>query len=505
MSKIKSLQRLQESPVAFRESLVIDIDGEPKPLAQNLDKWQAIDFVKCDRGWRRLVGQNEVKGPQRAYLERCRGASKTTDIAVMVSWALFASRRKLRGYAAAADKEQAALIRDAVDTLVRINPWLGPILKVNNFEVVNTRTGSHLSIMASDSASSYGLTPDFIICDEITHWGDKGEALFTSLFSAAAKRKKCLFLIISNAGYSKGDGWQWRIRETARQDGDWYFHHLDETPSWISATLLAEQKRLLPDLAYRRLWLNRWTSGSGDAISEADLSKALSLSGPLRKAEQGWAYFGGLDLGLSRDACAFAVVGKHVGFYHQEEIAPEYSDRMLRLIDAGLAEEPEPEYITRSEDPTGRIKLVRLEVWRPSANKKILLAPIEQTIIDYDEAFRISIGADPWQAAYLVERLKKKNVDIEGVPFVAENLKGMCSATLEAFTERQLALYDDPALASDLKNLRVVEKSYGVRLESPRGVNGHGDAATALSIALLMARKKTPLQQHIGSHTLICE
>ena len=68
----------------------------------------------------------------------------------------------------------------------------------------------------------------------------------------------------------------------------------------------------------------------------------------------------------------------------------------------------------------------------------------------------------------------------------------MCSATLEAFSEGNIELYGNPILLSDLRALRVVEKSYGVRLGSPRGPSGHGDAATALSIALHIA-KNPPL------------
>ena len=35
--------------------------------------------------------------------------------------------------------------------------------------------------------------------------------------------------------------------------------------------------------------------------------------------------------------------------------------------------------------------------------------------------------------------------------------------------------------------MRVVEKSYGFRLESPRDEHGHGDLGTAFSLALLAA------------------
>jgi hypothetical protein len=71
---------------------------------------------------------------------------------------------------------------------------------------------------------------------------------------------------------------------------------------------------------------------------------------------------------------------------------------------------------------------------------------------------------------------------------LAGNLKAQCGALLEAFTEQQIDLYADPQLLADLRTLRVIEKSYGVRLVSPRGPSGHGDSATALSISLHLAK-----------------
>ena len=41
------------------------------------------------------------------------------------------------------------------------------------------------------------------------------------------------------------------------------------------AEQLAEQRRLLPTIAFDRLWLNSWTSGSGDAIDPGDLAAAF--------------------------------------------------------------------------------------------------------------------------------------------------------------------------------------------------------------------------------------
>jgi hypothetical protein len=238
-----NLAALQSDPAAFRNALLIDADAGPVAFGKALDPWQREDFAAIDPALRRVVGQDVVEAKSRAYLERPRGHSKTTDIAVAVCWLLFASRRKLNGVACAADKDQAALIRDACDTLVRQNPWLAQIIEVQGTKIVNRHTGSTLTILSSDAASSYGVLIDFAIVDELTHW--LRDDLWNSIFSAAAKRRYCLLLVISNAGFR--ESWQWELREAIRTDPAWVFRRLDgPVASWITPERLAEQRRLLP-------------------------------------------------------------------------------------------------------------------------------------------------------------------------------------------------------------------------------------------------------------------
>jgi phage terminase large subunit-like protein len=486
----RNLQQLQLSPQKFRDALRIDADGEAVPLGDVLDDWQRTDFEALDPAWQRLAGQ-DTDGPKRAYLERPRGASKTTDLAVMVAWALFASRRQITGYAAAADKDQARLLRDAIEKLVRLNPWLAKILEVTAYFVSNVHTGSSLEILSADAPSSYGLTPDFVIVDELTHWPK--DDLWISLFSAVAKRRDAILVIISNAGYGQDESWQWDVRETARTSDDWYFNRLDRPASWITEKALEEQRRILPDIAYRRLWLNIWTTGSGDALSDGEIQRALTQSGPLSRPEKGWQYVAGLDLGLSRDKAALAVVGKHVGYWREKRRRKrKLPPTQMAMADLGLIDPPDDDPEDVWEEGSNRLKLVRLEVWDPrdSATGKVDLEEIETTIAALDRVFQLQIGCDPWQAAYLIERLGKRGVPVEPVNFVAENLKGMCSAVLESFAESNIDLYNDPQLLQDLHNLRVEERSYGVRLVSPRGTSGHGDSATALAIALNLLRTR---------------
>lgn len=473
-----TLQRLASDPAEFRRQLVIDADGGPRRLADCLDDWQAADFAAIDAGWRRVVGLPADGAKQRAYLERPRGHSKTSDLAVMVTWALFAARRQIAGVAAAADKDQGRLLRDAVAKLVALNAWLAGLLDVQAYRVVNVRTGSDLQILSCDAPSSYGLTPSFAVVDELTH--HRTEELWVSILSAAAKRSDCMLVVISNAGTGQGESWQWKIREAARTDDGWYFHSLDGCrASWISPKHLAEQRRLLPAIQYDRLWANRWTSGSGDALLEDDITAAVTKRGPM-KPKRGWIYTAGLDVGLSKDSCALVAVGKSIG-------------------EQWLIEKPNGDEVVSRVRATGRLRAASVTLWKPERGRRISLADVERSVLRLHEHYGLaSLAFDPWQAEYLIDRLSSAGVPCERVPASGGNLQAMATSMLDVFSSRMIDLFPHERLLSDLRNLRIQERSYGVRLTSPRGPNGHGDAATALALAIHASREFS--EGDIGDH-----
>lgn len=459
------LLQLQSDPSAFRASLLIDTDSGPKPFADCVDDWQARDFAAMDDGWRRAAGQQVQAGCfQRAWLERPRGHSKTLDIAIMVAWLLFASRKRLSGIAAAGDEDQARLLRDAVGKLVHCNPWLARVLEVQSARVINTHTESALDVIPSDAPSSYGLTPDVVVCDEVCHW--KKRDLWDSLLSSAAKRATCVLIAITNAGMR--DDWVWTLREAIRQDSArWYFSRL-ESPcaAWITPDRLAEQERLLPPTAYRRLWLNEWANAGGDALSEADIRAAFVPGlAPLNSAAEapGFDFVAGCDAGVSRDASALVILG-----------------------------------IRRDHAGHGTIRLAATRIWRPAKGSKVDLGQVESALVDCHARFNLrTINLDPWELRYLASRLQsgglgridnlKSPLPIVEVPPTGSNLQRMATAMLESFADRRLHLFDDDDLKRDLSRMRVVEKSYGFRIESPRDASGHGDMGSAFQLALLAA------------------
>lgn len=469
----KLLQKYAQSPAAFRNDLLVDVNGTVMQFGRVMDDWQRADFAALDPGLMRCNGHSDDDAAiTRCYLERGRGHSKTTDLAVTCVWALSFATRPIKGYAFAADKDQAGLLKNAMDTLVRLNPWLATILDVQKNNVTNIAKGhpgcgSQLKISASDVASSYGLLADFLICDELTHWqGDS--SLFDSIISTAAKRTNCFLCIISNAGFA--DSWQWQIREAARTSDGWHFSRLDgPVASWFTEARLEEQRKMLPAIAYARLWLNQWSSGGGDALTPEVINAAFHDElHPMSGNERNWLFVAGVDLGLVRD-CAAVVV--------------------LAVPQGGLA---------------GKIRLAHHKLWQPVPGKKVNLLDVQRYIMELDKQYGLEFcGFDPWQAEHMAQTLEahtdhrrrnsrrvyKNQPWMREVPPTSTNLRQQATLTIEFFNDRRVHLYDCEPLKRDLHKLRVVEKSYGVRLESPHDGTGHGDTFSAFALALLMANE----------------
>lgn len=518
---------MQASPAEFRRRLVIDAGGQHCLLSDALDDWQRRDYEALDSAWAAVAGIRTTDGKpikpryNRAYLERSRGHAKTSDLAVQVTWVLFAARRPLSGVAAAVDQDQAGLLKEAVDRLIHLNPWLGDYLKTTREQVSCEQTKSTLKILSADAASAWGLNSDFIVVDELTAW--KKEDLWNVLWTTVPKRSHCLMVVISNAGFSEGEGWQWQVREDARQEPDWYFHTLPgPQASWILAKHLEEQRRMLSPLVFKRVWLNEWTAGSEDALEPAWINQAIkSTMRPLTAPEQGWSYVMGVDIGVRHDWTGLVIVGQHVGYTEEVEREPKPCHPNARILeelgwldDVGpnssldLESEDEPDWIT--VEGTGRMRLAHLAIWKPSRGQPVDLDAVETAVIDQCKQFNCAaVCVDPSQAEGIIQRGAKQGLPIFGVPFSGrDRMQGMANAVMEAFSQGQIDLFrDSPAddLLVDLRNLRVTEKSYGIRLESPRAAGaGHGDAATALALALFGLKRFGDMEPAMVEGPLVC-
>jgi hypothetical protein len=329
--------------------------------------------------------------------------------------------------------------------------------------------GGVLNIEASQIGSSFGTLGSLYVADELCHWPDNSEGLWHSIISSAAKRSDALLLTITNAGYCQS--WQHRVREVARVDENWLFSRMEGHPSWIPQSTLDEQRRMLPAIAFARLWENCWAASGGDALTPADIEAAFDHQlRPMNGNEPGWLFVGGLDLGLVRDCSSFVILAVQEG------------------------------------GRSGVVKLAHAKLWTPRPGAKINLLDVERHILEMDEKFHLQfIGFDPWQSEHLSQRVeidtgrRRRNQQrrygsqpfMREQPATAANLREVATLTIESFGDRRIQCYDYPPLKQDLLKLRVEEKvsAGSIRLTSPRDASGHGDSFSAFASALLLAHE----------------
>jgi len=448
------------NPAAIRERLLIDTTDGPRLLVDVADSWQLADFDAMDPAWRRSMGQRDAPARMLGYWERPRGHDKTGSAAVATLAALVGAPRQIAGCWVAASKEQAQLGRHAIDRLVSINDLLSSVIDVQEFKIVNKSTGSWLDILASDSNTTFGRTDDFCIVDELTNWPDRGEAVWQTIWSTIPKRG-ALLLIIANAGVGAGVSWQWRIREAARTGARWYFSTLDgPQASWITPDDLEEQRRMLPDLAYRRLWKNQWTTGCSDVLTTEDIAAAFAAGLPMLDRNDGtWAACGAIDGAVSRDWAAWTVTGRNAA---------------------------------------GRYRVMTCQIWKPPRGGKIDQERIEERIAADWKALKLSyVAADPFQLEYLISRLQKRGVRIEARQQSGKNLVEQALAVVSQFSSRNVDCPPFAPLEYDLQHSRLEERSYGLRLVSDHGPQGHGDLLSSLSIGMAAAKELPPAGRHI--------
>ncbi|MGE0607128.1 MAG: hypothetical protein AB7O62_08550 [Pirellulales bacterium] len=439
-----------------------------------------------------------------------KGAGKDSLLALAFAWLVAFSPRLLELRLGAADADQAAEVRLIIKGLLRNNPWLGEALEVLAWEVRNRLgTDSRLLIVAADERGEHGSRPDATAINELSHVGNEGFA--QTLLDNQTKRPAGLLLIASNAGIV--GTWQHRFYETIRDAPDrWHLSEYNQPAPWVSEADLAERRKVSGESRFRRLWWGQWADDAGgNAIAPADLESCIDRAAePLARPQDGWLYVGGLDLSVSRDATAFVLLGKHVGYtMHQKRrrkhpLPPSHPLMIARDLgmfdpdpddpDDEVFDEDQYAYRTRHVGGTGKLCVARLRVWNPAeTGGRINLAAVEDYVLKIHRRFNLaSLAVDPFQAERSGQALAAAGVPVRMTAPTAGNLQTQASALLEAVSDRALKLLPDDRLLTDLRRLRVVERGLTFRLESPRVSDGqgtrHGDLASALTLALLACK-----------------
>ena len=387
-----------------------------------------------------------------SYITRPRGASKTSDLAgIGLAWLVTHAPAGARGYAVAADRDQARLLLDAASGFLARTPGLGGAVAVEAWRIVHRQSGASIEALAADGPSAYGLRPAFVIVDEIGQWASTSgpRTVWDAIFTSVVKVPDCRLVVLTTA--SDPAHFSYQILEHARREARWRTAELPGPCPWLDPAALAEQERLLLPSVYARLHLNVWTAPEDRLTTRDALARCVVLDGP-QDPVPGTKYVITLDIGLKSDRTVAVVA-------HVKPRAGEDGAAVTVVLDriavwAGTRKEP--------------VSLDGVEAWLAQASR------------DYNGA---RVVADPYQAAQLLERLRARQVRAEDFPFTAQSVGRLAHRLYSAIRDAALELPNDADLLDELAHVQLRETSPGVyRLDHDSG--RHDDRAIALALAV---------------------
>lgn len=115
-----------------------------------------------------LLATNDGKLLHRqALIGMPRKNAKSTLLAGLVLWQLVAGPAGGEIFSIAGDRDQAAIVHEAVKAMIRMDPDLSDLLRVQRDVIVNDSTATVYVKRSSDARLSEGYNPTFVVADEV--------------------------------------------------------------------------------------------------------------------------------------------------------------------------------------------------------------------------------------------------------------------------------------------------------------------------------------------------
>ncbi|MGE5192236.1 MAG: hypothetical protein ACM3U2_07000 [Deltaproteobacteria bacterium] len=254
----------------------------------------------------------------------------------------------------------------------------------------------------------------------------------------------------------------------ARTSARWTFHRFDKPAPWLSPAEIDEAKRRNPTSRYLRLWQGVWSSREGDvAVSDEDLKAAVTMTGPMQRAEiaSRHTFAGSLDLAWRKDRAAFVVLSCD----HQSQ----------------------------------RVRVAYAQDWSAAGPRDVDLIDVMATVLQQAQHFNFgTVIGDESQAVLMGQLLAQRGIRFRGVPQSGKEASARAMGFVTAFKERVIELYDHPALIRDLSKIKIIEKANVLKLSAERDETGHADLAFAVSFLLpaAVAQCRRPMHQQEHPH-----
>ncbi len=457
------------SALDYLSCITIDASPEPAPFRDLAEPWQWGLAKRFAPVFEHVAGiKKDYKGPLCSWTGCPKGHDKSSMLGRFCNYALAFSRRAWSGYIYAEDRDQAALIVEAMTREARLNPWLGARLEFKHNKVLGA-CDSHLHVEPADAASAQGPRPDLIVADELVHWST--DEVWKVILSSLRKRKGCALAVLTNAGTRYT--WQDAVRQTAKTSPQWSFYEAPyRLATWMDDEAIAEDRKLLPPSMAARLFDNVWVDPGADngfvtraeAQACADLGIEMGLTEKVCAAP-GVQYYGAIDFGSTKDR-SVCVLGHREGD--------------LLIIDTMNVRQGSREHPV----PTSHI-----EEWIDQTRRRFPIA---------------CLVVDPYQMQFLIEKYSRilPIERWEAKAGKANYIMAQCLRTL--ILNKQIAWYADAGtirvkgkphtFVDELSELLIQAYAGNTTYRMQHLAGHHDDRAVAVSMLAVAATKIAPRQ-----------
>lgn len=496
-----------ERVIAFIEDLPITA-GKLAGSQMQLRPWQR-EFVEAVYA----EDADGVRPIRTAVLSMGRKNGKTQLAAALALCHLLGSEAEPRGevYSAALTRDQAAKLFQEMCAILNAHPELEDRVNVIRFNkqievLVGKGEGSIYVALSADAGSKMGLSPSFVVYDELGSAPNRD--LYDALDTATGARDNPLLLAISTQAaadhhvFSELIDYGVRVQSgdiddpsfhlslyTAPQDADPF-----EMEAWAAANPAlgdfrsledvkrqAGQARLVPskESAFRNLILNQRVSATARFIHKAEWDRCNATVD--LQALAGRECYGGLDLSGSRDLTAFVLV------FPSEENGLDVVCQFFM---------PEANIVNRSNEDRvpydlwakqGFITLIPGSTIDPS----FVAGSIINAAMTYDLR---AVAYDRWRIEDLKRELGLTGMTIPLEPF-GQGYKDMSPAVdvLERHVAENLLQHSgNPVLNMCASNAVVTRDPAGSRKLDKSKAAGRIDGLVALAMALSVAQRHEP-------------
>ena len=314
------------------------IDSDLCRIPEGKNVGQPIKLLEFQR---KIIRAIYNKPTRRAIITFGRKSGKTSLAACLLLLHLCGPRHRRNSqlYSAAQSRDQAGLLFALAAKMVRLHPDLNAVVIIRDSlkQLVCRELGTSYRALSAEASTAFGLSPVFIVHDELGQVHGPRSPLYEALETATGAQENPLSIVISTQAPTDADLLSVLIDDadkagdpktrlfmfTADPDADPFAEKtikqanpaLGEFQNRVEVLAMAEDARRMPsrEAEYRNLILNQRVERANPFITKTVWQ---GCGDPVIESFEGLPVYGGLDLSATSDLTALVLIAPHEQRWH---------------------------------------------------------------------------------------------------------------------------------------------------------------------------------------------